>query len=84
MERVDEIKSMIIEYLTEMADVPESELSDGSVKLTDLNIDSLTFFDMLVELEKHSGVNIEDAKLSGMTLDGLAGYIASARATTEV
>ena len=54
----DEVRASIVSHLAEAACVPVSELSQGSTRLSDLNIDSLSAVGLLWALENKYGVRL--------------------------
>ncbi|MFD8009705.1 acyl carrier protein [Streptomyces sp. NPDC058955] len=66
------VATMIIEILTGKFEVPEEEVTQGTV-LEDIAVDSLALLEMALILEKRLGVSIEEGVLrSQQTIDEAA------------
>ncbi len=71
------IKQAMFTYFTETAGLSPAAVSDGSKRIEDLDIDSLSMIEMLWDVEEKSGVHIDDVgALKDMTLDQIAAFIA--------
>ena len=73
----DEIRTMILEVIHEI--VPDEDLSDlkGDVRIRDqIEMDSMDFLDIIMELRKRYGVVVpEDDYMKLSTLDGSVEYL---------
>ncbi|GAA0743365.1 acyl carrier protein [Ideonella azotifigens] len=77
MTPIDSIKALTIDYLVNTAQVPREELANGAVKLSALNIDSLSLVEMLWMVEEQYGVTIGRTEaLRDMTLDDMVAALA--------
>ncbi len=71
------IKQAMFTYFTQTAGLSPEAVSDGSQRIENLDIDSLSMIEMLWDVEEKSGVHIDDvAALKDMTLDQIAEFIA--------
>ena len=74
--QIPAIKLAMFTYFTDVADVAPELLTDGSVLVENLGIDSLSLIEMLWDVEEKFGVHIDDvAALKGMSVDQIAEYI---------
>jgi acyl carrier protein len=75
--KADEIKATIIEVIQEI--VPDEDLSElkGDVRIRDqIELDSMDFLDIIMELRKRYGITVpEDDYMKLSTLDGAVEYL---------
>jgi acyl carrier protein len=75
--KADEIRSLILEVMHEI--VPDEDLSNlkGDVRIRDqIEMDSMDFLDIIMELRKRHGVVVpEDDYMKLSTLDGSVEYL---------
>ena len=75
--KADEIRSLILEVMHEI--VPDEDLSElkGDVRIRDqIEMDSMDFLDIIMELRKRYGVVVpEDDYMKLSTLDGSVEYL---------
>jgi acyl carrier protein len=75
--KADEIRSLILEVMHEI--VPDEDLSElkGDVRIRDqIEMDSMDFLDIIMELRKRFGVVVpEDDYMKLSTLDGSVEYL---------
>jgi len=75
--KADEIRSLILEVMHEI--VPDEDLSNlkGDVRIRDqIEMDSMDFLDIIMELRKRYGVVVpEDDYMKLSTLDGSVEYL---------
>jgi acyl carrier protein len=75
--KADEIRSLILEVMHEI--VPDEDLSNlkGDVRIRDqIEMDSMDFLDIIMELRKRYGVIVpEDDYMKLSTLDGSVEYL---------
>ncbi len=73
----DEIRAMIVEVMSEI--VPDEDLSQlkGDVRIRDqIEMDSMDFLDMIMELRKRYNVTVpEEDYMKLSTLDGAVAYL---------
>jgi acyl carrier protein len=73
----DEVKKIILEIIGEIA--PDEDLSDvkPDVRLRDqLDLDSMDFLDIVMELRKHYGIEVPEAEYQQLaSLDSCAAYL---------
>lgn len=75
--QVAAIKQAMFTYFTEVAGLSAESVSDGSQRIENLDLDSLSMIEMLWDVEEKSGVHIDDVSaLKDMTLDQIAEFIA--------
>lgn len=75
--KAEEIRSTILEVIHEI--VPDEDLSDlkGDVRIRDqIEMDSMDFLDIIMELRKRYGIMVpEDDYMKLSTLDGSVAYL---------
>jgi acyl carrier protein len=73
----DEIRTMVLEVIHEI--VPDEDLSDlkGDVRIRDqIEMDSMDFLDIIMELRKRYGITVpEDDYMKLSTLDSSVAYL---------
>jgi len=76
------IKEAMFTYFTQTAGLAPETVSDGSVLVESLDLDSLAIIEMLWDVEEKFGVHIDDvASLKNMSLDQVADVLAQALTT---
>ncbi len=80
----DEVKQAVLDIISEIA--PDEDLGDlkGSVRLRDqLELDSMDFLDIVMELRKKYNVEVPEADYMQLaTLDGCVEYLSPKMANT--
>ena len=73
----DEVKSVILEIIAQIA--PDEDLSNlkGDVRIREqIDLDSMDFLDIVMELRKRYGIEVPEADYMEMaTLDGAVAYL---------
>jgi len=73
----DEIRAIILDIIAKIA--PDEDLSDlkGSVRIREqIDLDSMDFLDIIMELRKRYGIEVpEEDYMELSTLDGSAAYL---------
>lgn len=77
-EQTAKIKELMVDYLVNQGGVPADVASNGSVKVEDLGIDSLSMVEMLYEVEDKYGIHVENlTALKDMTIDAMVDFLCS-------
>lgn len=70
------MKEKIIEILMEQLDLERDEINESSNFTDDLEMDSLDMMELVIEMEKETGIKIENEKLINIkTVADLLTYI---------
>ena len=70
------MKDQIIEILMEQLDLERNEINDDSNFVEDLEMDSLDMMELVIELEKATGIKVENEKLVDIkTMSDLLKYV---------
>ena len=70
------MKDKIIEILVEQLDLERDEINETSNFVDDLEMDSLDMMELVIEMEKETGIKIENEKLVDIkTVSDLLSYI---------
>jgi len=70
------MKEKIIEILMEQLDLDRDEIKDDSNFVDDFEMDSLDMMEMVIEMEKATGIKIENEKLVDIkTVGDLMAYV---------
>jgi len=70
------MKDQIIEILMEQLDLERDEINDDSNFVEDLEMDSLDMMELVIELEKATGIKVENEKLVDIkTMSDLLKYV---------
>lgn len=70
------MKEKIIEILMEQLDLERDEINESSSFTDDLEMDSLDMMELVIEMEKETGIKIENEKLVDIkTVADLLTYI---------
>jgi acyl carrier protein len=73
----DEVKQIVLNIIEEIAPDEDLENVDPSVRLRDqLDLDSMDFLDIVMELRKQHGIEVPEAEYPELaTLDSCAAYL---------
>jgi acyl carrier protein len=81
MATIEEIRTELPEIIHEIAGVPVEDIQPGKSFARDLEIDSLSMVEIMVEAEERFGVRIPDDDLRTLaTVDDVVAYIQAAQA----
>ncbi len=70
------LREIVDKFLIEQANIAPDKLTDPSLKMVDMGIDSLGVVEMLFEIEDRYGVHIEDAmRFQNMTLNEVVSHM---------
>lgn len=70
------MKEQIIEILMEQLDLERDEITDDSNFVDDFEMDSLDMMEMVIEIEKATGLKIDNEKLSDIkTVGDITSYL---------
>jgi acyl carrier protein len=70
------LREIVDKFLIEQANIAPDKLTDPSLKMVDMGIDSLGVVEMLFEIEDRYGVHIEDAmRFQNMTLNEVVAHM---------
>jgi acyl carrier protein len=73
---MNEIRSKITRILVDKLALDESELGDNQKFYDDLGVDSLDFFEVIVDVEKSFNISIADDEVTRLnTLGALVAYV---------
>ena len=73
---VAEIEAKIIKTITDVATIDESVMSSQTSLMNDLNLDSLSLFEIVIELETYFDLRISDEEIESLkTIGHVAQFI---------
>ena len=75
-EQSAKIRELMIDYLVNQGGVSADMVANGSVKVEDLGVDSLSIVEMLYEIEEKYGIRVDNiTALKDMTIDAMVEFL---------
>ena len=76
LEQTQKIRELMVDYLVNQGGVAADVVANGSVKVEDLGVDSLSMVEMLYEIEDKYGIRVENLTvLKDMTIDAMVDFL---------
>jgi acyl carrier protein len=77
-EQTTKIRELMVDYLVNQGGIAADVVANGSVKVEDLGVDSLSMVEMLYEIEDKYGIRVENLTvLKDMTIDSMVEFLNS-------
>lgn len=78
----EQILAQVIATIAEVAGVSPSQIKPDTELITDLNLDSLAMYEIVIDLEESFDLQISDSDIDQIhTIDDAVNYILTARGT---
>ena len=76
LEQTNNIRALMVDYLVNQGGIPAEVAANGSLKVEDLGVDSLSMVEMLYEVEDKYGIRVENlTALKDMTIDAMVEFL---------
>jgi len=76
LEQTQKIRELMVDYLVNQGGVAADVVANGSVKVEDLGVDSLSMVEMLYEIEDKYGIRVDNLTvLKDMTIDAMVDFL---------